>query len=115
MQKFIKVLRALSDETRLRILHILMQRECCVCEVTQSLSISESCASRNLHMLYDAGILGLRKDGLWSFYSIDKENMPEYAKKLIEAARLALAGQIILQEDIEHLKSIKVQCQSKRG
>ena len=77
MRDLIKSLKALSDETRLRILNVLMERECCVCEVMQALDISQSRASRNLAALYDAGFLKLRKDGLWSLYSIDKDGMKE--------------------------------------
>ena len=112
MHKLIKTLKTLSDETRLRILNILLKRECCVCEVLQALDISESRASRNLRILYDAGFLRLRKDGLWSFYSIDKEDMPEYTREFVEAARLVLTDEIMLQKDIENLKNVKESCQS---
>ena len=78
MRDVIKAFKALSDETRLRILNLLMERECCVCEVMQALEISQTRASRNLSALYDAGFLKLRKDGLWSLYSIDEEGMTDY-------------------------------------
>ena len=78
MRDTIKAFKALSDETRLRILNVLLKRECCVCEVMQALDISQTRASRNLGTLYDAGFLNLRKDGLWSLYSIDKEGMKDY-------------------------------------
>ena len=55
MQDFIKVMKALSDETRLRILKVLVEKECCVCEVMQALDISQSRASRNLGILLDTG------------------------------------------------------------
>jgi DNA-binding transcriptional ArsR family regulator len=38
MRDFIQLMKALSDETRLRILHLLLERECCVCEVMQALA-----------------------------------------------------------------------------
>ena len=104
MRDLMKAMKALSDETRLRILNILLERECCVCEVMQALDISESRASRNLRILYDTGFLRLRKDGLWSFYSIDRENTTEYTADLIEAVRMALADNKLLQKDIERLK-----------
>ena len=55
--------KALSDETRLRVLNLLLERECCVCEVMQALNISQSRASRALKSLHDAGILKLEKEG----------------------------------------------------
>ena len=74
MRDTVKAFKALSDETRLRILNILLERECCVCEVMQALDISQTRASRNLAALHNAGFLKLRKEGLWSLYSINKEN-----------------------------------------
>jgi ArsR family transcriptional regulator len=71
MQDFIKATKALSDETRLRIMNILSVRECCVCEVMQALQISQTRASRNLSILYEAGFLTQRKEGLWTYYAID--------------------------------------------
>ena len=55
MRDFIQLMKALSDETRLRISHLLLERECCVCEVMQALDISQTRASRNLGILQGAG------------------------------------------------------------
>ncbi len=65
MQDLLKAMKALSDETRLRILKILLERECCVCEIMQALDISQSRASRNLGILEDVGFLKARRDGVW--------------------------------------------------
>ena len=107
MRDLMKAMKALSDETRLRILNILLERECCVCEVLQALDISESRASRNLRILYDAGFLRLRKDGLWTFYSLDKETMTGYTAELLEAVRLAMADNKLLQGDRERARKVQ--------
>ncbi len=104
MQDLIKAAKALSDETRLRILNVLLERECCVCEVMQALGISQSRASRNLGVLYDAGFLKLRKEGLWSLYSIDKEGMKDYLHNLVEGVNKALGGNSVAVLDREHLQ-----------
>ena len=104
MREVVKAIKALSDETRLRILKLLMERDCCVCEVMQALEISQTRASRNLNMLYDAGFLGLKKDGLWSVYSVDREGMGEYMAVLVDAIDRALDGNEIAAEDIERLR-----------
>ena len=78
MREIIKAFKVLSDETRLRVLKPVLDRECCVCEIMQALDISQSKASRALTALYDAGFLKLRKEGLWSLYSINTEEMVEY-------------------------------------
>ena len=104
MRNMTKAFKSLSDETRLRILNLILERECCVCEVMQALDISQTRASRNLSALYDAGLLRLRKDGLWSLYSIDKEGMPDYLADLVQAANKALAGNAIAARDRERLQ-----------
>jgi ArsR family transcriptional regulator len=104
MREIVKAVKALSDETRLRILNILLERECCVCEVMQALDISQTRASRNLAALYDAGFLRLRKDGLWSLYSIDKDSMKDYLNDLMQAVAKALEGNRVVELDRERLR-----------
>jgi len=69
--------KVLAQETRIRILRILMEHECSAFEVTRALNISPSRASRNLTALHNAGFLKLRKDGHWSFYSVEKEHLSD--------------------------------------
>jgi ArsR family transcriptional regulator len=104
MRELVKAFKALSDETRLRILNLLLERGCCVCEVMQALDISQTRASRNLSALYDAGFLKLRKDGLWSLYSIDRDGMEEYYSNLVDAVRKALEGNRVVDMDRERLR-----------
>ncbi|MFC2019931.1 ArsR/SmtB family transcription factor [Chloroflexota bacterium] len=104
MRELVKAFKALSDETRLRILNVLLERECCVCEVMQALKISQTRASRNLGTLYDVGFLKLRKDGLWSLYSIDKEGIKEYYNDLVGVVGEALRGNEVARMDRERLK-----------
>jgi len=85
MRELVKVYKALSDESRLRVLNLVMDRECCVCEVMQALEISQSKSSRILSTLYDVAFLKLRKDGLWSLYSIDWNGMDVHLKDILKA------------------------------
>ena len=104
MRDLVKVYKALSDESRLRVLNLLLERECCVCEVMQALEISQSKASRILSALYDVGFLKLRKDGLWSLYSIDWDGMGAQLKDVLEATRKAFEGNKQMKMDRERLK-----------
>lgn len=104
MRDVVKAFKALSDETRLRILNLLLERECCVCEVMQALEISQTRASRNLSTLYDAGFLKLRKEGLWSLYSIPKEEPEEYYAHLVDTVRKALKDNKVVDKDRERLR-----------
>jgi ArsR family transcriptional regulator len=96
------MMKALSDETRLRILNILLEQESCVCEVMQALDISQSSASRNLGILYDTGFLRLRRDGTWVFYSIDETE--EFYVELVGLVRKALKNDRVLAADKKRLK-----------
>ena len=107
MRETVKAFKVLSDETKLRMLNILLERECCVCEVMQALGISQSKASRGLSALYDAGFLKLRKDGLWSLYSLDREGMKENFFDLVEAVRKDLRDNEMAALDRERLKKAK--------
>ena len=104
MRDTVKAFKVLSDETRLRMLNMLLERECCVCEVMQALGISQSKASRGLSALYDAGFLKMRKDGLWSLYSIDSDGMADYLSELVAAVRKSLESNNTAALDKERLK-----------
>ncbi len=104
MRDLVKTFKALSDETRLRMLNVLLERECCVCEVMQVLDISQTRASRNLGMLHDAGFLKMRKDGLWSHYSIDCESVKTYCPNLVDVVKMALEDNEEAALDRERLK-----------
>jgi ArsR family transcriptional regulator len=109
MEDLIKALKALSDETRLRIIKILLERECCVCEIMQALDISQSRASRNLGILQDAGFLKARRDGLWIVYSVDWQTANHYA---ISLARLLgespLSDEVLTQDKVRLSRAVRV-------
>lgn len=104
MQELVKAIKALSDETRLRILNILLERECCVCEVMQALDISQSRASRNLGIIEDAGFVKARREGAWMLYSVDWDTTNQYAVSLARLLKDLKVSSEILVEDRERLK-----------
>lgn len=104
LRNVVKLFKALSDETRLRILNVLSERECCVCEVMQALNISQSRASRNLGILEDAGLVRSRREGLWIVYSIDEQGATANSGRLIELVQSSLVDEKIILEDKERLK-----------
>lgn len=109
MQDMVKTFKALGDEIRIRILKVLLQKECCVCEVMQALDISQSRASRNLGILEDAGFVKSSRDGLWIVYSINEQTMNRYAASLTEMLRRSLVDEEIISLDRERL-SHAVRC-----
>src|SRR4030042_3005645 len=104
MRELIKILKVLSDESRLRVLSLLLERECCVCEVMQVMEISQSKASRILSALYDAGLTKLRREGRWALYSLDKDGMKGYLKDILNGVTRSLDGNPMAARDREKLK-----------
>ena len=107
MEQIAKVFKALSDETRLRILNILLQRECCVCEVMQALDISQTRASRNLNILHDSGFVKAKRNGMWVLYSVNIQDMPEQYMLLIDVMKKSLENSLEAKNDRERLKKAK--------
>ena len=101
----IKVFKSISDITRLRIIKILQEKdELCVCEIVQALDISQTRASRNLGILKNAGFVVDRRDGLWIYYSINKEMSNQYHMQINILIKDWLNNEKIVQKDKERLK-----------
>ena len=79
----IDTLKAIADETRLRILAQVLQGEMCVCEIEASLGLTQSNASRHLTILKKAGVLESYKTAQWAYYKMNplfiEENGELYA------------------------------------
>ena len=84
MREFVRVSMALSNENRLRMLKLLTEKDICVCEMQEILSISHSQVSRNLKTLMDAGFLKRWHEGKCVVYEADRTNSNRYCKALIE-------------------------------
>ncbi len=118
MQELIKLMKALSDETRLRIMNILLEKECCVCEVMQALDISQSRASRNLGIIQEAGFLKSRRDGTWILYSVDWDTANRHAVLLARLLKDIPVSSETLVKDKERLKTavrVGPGCSKRKG
>jgi len=74
----IETFKALAEESRLRILALLMDGEMCVCEIEETLGMTQSNVSRHLTALRNAGIIECNKSAQWAFYSISEPFKTEY-------------------------------------
>lgn len=83
MNRFIKVMKALSDPNRVKMMKILQSRPLCVCEIKETLGIAQSTASKHLKMLEDAGLVRSFKDGLWVNYSLADGSDSPYSANMI--------------------------------
>ena len=75
--------RAFSDRTRLRILHLLQEREMCVGDIVDVLRLPQPTVSRHLSYLRRARLVKARKDGLWVFYALASAETP-FQQKLLD-------------------------------
>ncbi|HCL80318.1 MAG TPA: transcriptional regulator [Synergistaceae bacterium] len=73
MHDLVELFKALADETRLRILNLLYERELCVCDVMAVLDIPQSKASRHLIALKRVGLATDRREAQWMYYSLVRE------------------------------------------
>ena len=87
-----RTFRALSDPTRLRIMHLLTAGELCVADLVKVLNVPQPTASRHLNSLKIAGLVTSRKGGYWTFYSLASPRTV-LRRKLIEVLRADTAGQ----------------------
>jgi ArsR family transcriptional regulator len=97
MKSKVKILKALSDENRLKIALMLNVRALCVCEIKAALDIAVSTISSHLKILNNAGVVDFEKDGRWIIYSLDRNNA--FACTLLDEI---IKDEIELYEDIKN-------------
>jgi ArsR family transcriptional regulator len=91
MKEFIKVMKALSDPNRVKLLKLLQKEEICVCKLQAALGIAQPTVSKHLRILEDAGLVSRRKEGLWAHYSLTNGSRSPYAASLLGNLRHWLA------------------------
>ena len=83
MRAFIKVMKALSDPSRVKIIKLLQERVLCVCEIQTALGLAQSTTSKHLKILEDAGLITYFKEGLWVNYRLADGARNPYAASLL--------------------------------
>ncbi len=85
------VFRALSDRTRLRILNLLTGGDLCVCDLVEVLGVHQPTASRHLAYLRKAGLVQVRKEGLWAYYRLAPAET-DWQARLLECVHACCRG-----------------------
>jgi ArsR family transcriptional regulator len=106
MKEFIKVMKALSDPNRVKLLKILQQKELCVCEIRAALGIAQPTVSKHLKVLESAGLVGRRKEGLWVNYTLTGGGSP-YAAALLGNLKYWLSEDEEIRAMAEKISAIK--------
>ncbi len=82
-EKIVTVFKAFSDESRVKILGLLKEGEMCGNAILEQMQIGQSTLSHHMKLLVESGIVAARKDGKWTYYSINKEG-GEVAKQMLD-------------------------------
>jgi ArsR family transcriptional regulator, arsenate/arsenite/antimonite-responsive transcriptional repressor len=101
VKDLVTVFKALSDETRLRILKLLEQGELCVCDIVAAFDMIQPKVSFHLAVLKAAGLLKDRREGKWMHYKIDDSDL---FKRLLILSVMEKIPDATLAEDRKRLK-----------
>jgi ArsR family transcriptional regulator, arsenate/arsenite/antimonite-responsive transcriptional repressor len=83
MREFIRVMKALSDPNRVKMIKMLQRRVMCVCEIKEALGLAQSTASKHLKILEEAGLITYFKEGLWVNYQLTDGTKSPYVANLL--------------------------------
>ena len=107
MKTFVKVMKALSDPNRVKIIKMLQHKVMCVCEIQAALRIAQPSVSKHLKILEEAGIVSFHKDGMWVNYQLADGSASPYAANLLGNLRHWLEDDSEVAEIVEKLSSIR--------
>ena len=83
MKDFVRVMKALSDPNRVKIVKMLQRKAMCVCEMKAALGVAQPTVSKHLKILEEAGLVGFKKDGLWVNYRLSDGSSSPYASSVL--------------------------------
>jgi ArsR family transcriptional regulator len=83
VKTFIKIMKALSDPNRVKMIKLLQRRVLCVCEIQGTMGLAQSTASKHLKILEDAGLITCSRQGLWVNYRLADGDRSPYVVNLL--------------------------------
>lgn len=110
MSSLLDQLKALADETRLKIFKLVEQQELCVCQIVPAIGLSQPTVSIHLGKLKRAGLVRERRSGQWSHYSADPDGLARFRRDLDSFLEAKLA-------DINEMRNIvpRLPCPNQGG
>ncbi len=107
MRDFLKVMKALSDPSRVKIVKALQFKPMCVCEIHTALGLAQPTVSKHLKILEDAGLVEWKKNGLWVNYALADGNTTPYAATLLGNLKHWLQDDAEVTRIVERLPSVR--------
>ena len=83
MKAFTKIMKALSDPNRVKMIKLLQRRMLCVCEIQETMGLAQSTASKHLKILEDAGLITYSRERLWVNYRLAAGDRSPYVANLL--------------------------------
>lgn len=111
MKKTAQLFKALSDDTRLRIMGLLLQGELCVCDLVAILGLPQSTVSRHLAYLRNSGLVSDSRQGVWMHYRLADGRFP-LQQDIFDLLRKDLAG---LPQVLSDQKALRKHMPKKRA
>ncbi len=105
MNRFLAITKALSDESRVRIVLALRSGELCACQLIELLGLAPSTVSKHMAILKQAGLVSLRKDGRWAYYRLAGHASP-MVRRAIEWVAGSVGTSARAREDRKRLGEI---------
>ncbi len=103
MKELAKVFKALADESRLRILNLIIRTgEICVCDIEAVTGFTQTKTSRHLAYLRHAGLVDARQQGLWMLYSLARPKNKEHGQ-LLDCLKAILQINPVALKDVKEL------------
>ncbi|MBN1298232.1 MAG: winged helix-turn-helix transcriptional regulator [Actinobacteria bacterium] len=101
-----KIIKAVADEGRIRILGLLKyKKDLCVCEITEIIGLAQPTISSHLKLLENAGLIESYKDGLWVNYNI-ASSLDSFSRQFIEILYKNLRNDKQIKTDEQNAKKI---------
>ena len=107
MRAFIKVMKALSEPNRVKIVKMLQHKMMCVCEMQASLGIAQPSVSKHLKILEEAGLVGFIKDGLWVNYHLTENPESPFTATLLGNMRHWLDDEPSVRDLVNRLEEFE--------
>jgi ArsR family transcriptional regulator len=100
MIDIIPPLKAMADETRFRIINLLLTHDLCVGALAGRLDMSKAAVSQHLQILRKAGLVRGEKRGYWTHYSVDKSAIHRIAENLVKTANQAPDFRVVCNRSV---------------
>ncbi len=91
MKTLISFFKAMGEGTRVKIIILLLKEELCICELIKELGLSQSAVSHHMKILKQADLVNDRRDGKWTFYSINKTGFEKHFEVMQENLFIPIA------------------------